>query len=100
MTRQYQRNPATELQHKRSSLIVSVAMFYKRPFTFEDIRVINPRWCEREDNVRLVLNRLLRNGYLVESEGTYQLTEYGHRQNAAYNIWKKVYKKGVRGLDD
>ncbi len=75
-------------------------MFYKRPFTFEDIRVINPRWCEREDHVRLVLNRLLRNGYLVESEGAYQLTEYGHRQNAAYLAWKKIFKKGFRDVGD
>jgi hypothetical protein len=100
MTRQYQRNPATELNHKRSNLIVSVAMFYKRPFTFEDIRVINPRWCERRDQVNLVLNRLIRNGYLIKSGDTYQLTEYGHRQNAEYLAWKKIFKKGVRDLAD
>jgi len=100
MTRQYQRNPAPELNNPRSDLIVSVAMFYKRPFTFEDLQAINPKWCQRKDQVNLVINRLIKNGYLIKSENTYELTEYGHRQNAAYLAWKKIFKKGFRDVGD
>ena len=100
MTRQYQRNPASELNNPRSDLIVSVAMFYKRPFTFEDLQVINPKWCERKKQVQIVLNRLIQNGYLIKSGKTYQITEYAYRQNVAYLAWKKIFKKDWREAND
>lgn len=91
MTRKYQANPAPEMGHKRSDLIISIAMFYKRPFNFDDIKAINPYWCKRPDEVRKVLARLINKGYLTESNGFYQMTTFAHEQKAAYMAWKNVF---------
>lgn len=91
--RKYMRNPAPELSHKRSDLVISIAMFYKRPFNFEDIQAINPHWCKRPDEVRVVLKRLVSKGYLTESNGYYQMTQFAHQQQVDHMSWKGIYRR-------
>lgn len=93
--RKYQRNPVPELSKKRSEFVVSVAMFYGRAITIDDIAAINPHWCRRRYEVQIVIDRLINTGFLVRQNDAYQLTGNGYRMHAQYMCWKKIFGEQV-----
>lgn len=89
---------------KRSNFVVSVGLFYKRPFSIEDIGEINPDWIQHRYEVQRVLDRLVLNNYLtVTSTGCrvtpngyrvtdnkYLLTEFGRQKAIEHASWRRL----------
>lgn len=89
-------NPAPELSYKRSNFVVSLALFFKRPITIEDVREINPVWGKNTHGVRMVFERLERHNYVVLTPGGYKLTEFGRDKAIEYASWRANFSRTTR----
>ncbi len=81
--------PAPRLSAPRLNLLLSIAVFYKRPIDIEDARAINPTAFKDSYEFKRTLKRLEELSYVKCDETKFQATEFGAQMLPAYEAWKR-----------